>query len=216
MSFILGIAGCTASGKTFLSDRICRALGERNVSIVRADDYYISRPFLSLEERAEMNYDVPQAIDFQALAHHLRLLKSGNSIYSPKYDFSVHLSTKDLIQVLPTPLVVLEGIFLLCDDSVRGLLDASVFVDTSLDVCLARRLARDVRERGRTEESVRAQWRKDVEPGYFKYCRPSLVNANLVVSEEDVNCEKIISAFNLNTIVGLTPSSPVCASQVTV
>jgi uridine kinase len=178
--FLLGVAGPSSSGKTALAARIAPALG--HARIVSLDSYYRELRGLSLAERAQVNFDHPDALDWQLLSVHLSALASGAAFDEPVYSFAEHARMPATRRVEPGKVVILEGLFLLHWPEVRELLDCSVYVDTPLDICLARRLARDIAERGRSAESVCAQYEATVRPGAERFVLPTRRLAALVVS----------------------------------
>ena len=183
-SIIVGIAGASGSGKSFFAQKLRNALRNRNVLILSQDFYYKDRSSIPLEERAHINYDHPNAIDFDLLAEHLRQLKSGKAIRHPQYDFTVHNRKKEWVEAGPADVVLLDGILIYVPESLHSLIDFKVFIDTPMDVCFIRRLQRDTRERGRTMASVIEQYLKTVRPMYLKYVLPSKKVADLVIVGE--------------------------------
>ena len=179
---LIGIAGPSSSGKTELSRRVVEKTP--GTPIVSLDSYYRDLPGLPLEQRAQSNFDCPDALESQLLFAHLKALSQGLPFDEPSYDFSRHARTGDSRRIAPARFVIVEGLFVLHWPEVRALLDTRIFVRTAPEVCFSRRLARDVAERGRTPESVYLQYEATVRPGAEKYVYPTEQYADLVVSGE--------------------------------
>lgn len=179
---IVGIAGGTGSGKTTFAKALQSSMGEDCV-IVPQDSYYIANTELTFAERLKINYDHPDAFEDELLIKHLRLLRQGKSIQVPVYDFETYARTSETTRVQPRSIVVVEGILLLSNPSLRKEFDLKVFVDTDPDVRILRRLIRDVTKRGRTLESVHNQYLKTVKPMHEAFVEPSKRYADLIVPE---------------------------------
>lgn len=178
----IGIAGGSGSGKTTIAAAVVEGLDDR-VAMIEHDAYYRHRPELSLEERTKVNYDHPDSLETELLVDHIGLLRSGSPIEKPVYDFAEHLRSDETIQVKPARVVVVEGILVLAEPALRNQLDLKVFVDTDADLRLARRLQRDIDERGRSMESVLTQYFATVRPMHLEFVEPSKRYADLVVPE---------------------------------
>lgn len=176
---IIAIGGPSCAGKTELAKRLARAL---SATILPMDAYYRDLAFLPLESRCKFNFDIPDSIDHALLREHLTALAAGLPIQRPVYDFTIHTRSYICETVTPGPFLILEGLFALYWDDLRPLLTTKVYVDAPDDVCLARRQVRDVRERGRTAESVHKQFIEVVRPMAELYVRPTRRFADLVVS----------------------------------
>ncbi len=177
--YLIGIAGPSGAGKTALAERVARELAAPLLSL---DHYYHPHGGLPLEERARLNFDEPDALDSALLAVHAEALARGACIDVPVYDFATHARLERTSPLAPAPFIVVEGIFALYWEPVRRHMPTRVFVSASDEVCFARRLERDVRERGRTPESVFEQYRETVRPMAERYVRPTSAFANLIVS----------------------------------
>lgn len=177
---VIGIAGASGSGKTSLARALVRALGEARSTPLSHDDYY--RPLTPTQRAAvdRHDFDEPAALDNALLAAHLAALKRGQEVAVPVYAFDVHDRVGSRA-VVARDVIVVDGILLLAVPELRAALDVAVFVHTPLEVCLARRLARDVAERGRTPEGVQAQWAATVAPAWERHVAPSRVHADVVV-----------------------------------
>lgn len=180
-TLIIGISGASASGKSLLANTIVSELGSNQVAIIPEDAYYRDRNDLTFEQREKINYDHPDAFEHELLRQHLSILQNGGSIELPIYDYSQHLRSKQSRTIGKHTIIVLEGILLLADEKLRQLMDIKIFMDTPLDICLIRRLQRDVIKRGRTFESVLQQYETSVRPMYQQFIEPSKRYADIIV-----------------------------------
>jgi uridine kinase len=178
---VVGIAGGTASGKSTLAERIQRALGPDRCALIGQDHYYRDLSHLDFESRAAVNFDHPDALDFELLSRHVRTLKSGEPITLPKYDFSRHLRLSGGMDLLPKPIVIVEGILVFTHPGLLDLMDIKVFVDAPDDIRLARRVRRDIHERGRDVDGVLSQFLDTVRPMHETHVAPTRSLADLVV-----------------------------------
>jgi uridine kinase len=181
MAHIIAIGGPSCAGKTELSRHLASMLG---APILPIDAYYVNLDHLTLQERSHFNFDEPTALDHYLLRRHIEALAAGHSIERPTYDFKTHTRAAATELVLPGSFLLFEGLFALFWDDIRPFLGTKVFVDASDEVCFRRRSARDVRERGRTPESVLEQYEKTVRPMAQLHVRPSARWADVVVSGE--------------------------------
>ena len=178
----IGIAGGTGSGKTTITRRIIREFGE-NVSILHHDSYYKAHDDLSYDERTRLNYDHPNAFDTDLMLEHIRGLKQGRSINSPVYDFAAHNRSERTVKVTPAKVLVVEGILIFSEKTLCDEMDIKLFVDTDADVRILRRIVRDVRDRGRSLDSVVNQYLTTVKPMHEQFVEPSKRNADLIIPE---------------------------------
>lgn len=179
---VIGIAGGSGSGKTTLANNIAAHFGER-IAMLRHDDYYKKHTDLPLEERAKINYDHPSAFDTELLLEHLDALKNGSPVNCPIYDYSIHDRGQDIRIVEPADVIILEGILIFENKDVLSRLDIKVFVDTDPDVRILRRIIRDVKERGRTLDSVAMQYLGTVKPMHEAFVEPSKKHADVIIPE---------------------------------
>lgn len=179
---IIGIAGGSGSGKTTLANNIAAHFGDR-IAMLRHDDYYKKNTDLPLEERAKINYDHPSAFDTELLLEHLDALKNGSPVNCPIYDYSMHDRGQDIRIVEPADVIILEGILIFENKEVLSRLDIKVFVDTDPDVRILRRIIRDVKERGRTLDSVAMQYLGTVKPMHEAFVEPSKKFADVIIPE---------------------------------
>ena len=183
---VIGIAGGTGSGKTTLMKNIINRFGDV-MTVLSHDNYYRRHDELTYEERCKINYDEPAALETDLMAYHLDLLRKGESIQCPVYDFSQHNRSDETITVKPKRVIIVEGILIFENEPLRNLMDIKIFVDTDADVRLCRRIKRDVNKRGRTLESVLTQYQETVKPMHEKYVEPSKRYADIVVPEGGKN-----------------------------
>ncbi len=177
--YLIGVAGPSGAGKTYLATHLAAAL---HASVLALDRYYRDLSHLTLGERARMNFDAPEALDHELLVEQVARLRKNQTVHLPVYDFATHTRTRRTEVLRPSQVVIVEGLFTLHWPTLRELLGTKVFVDMNDEVCLMRRQARDVRERGRTPESVMEQYAGTVAPMGQRYVRPSIVYADVVVS----------------------------------
>ena len=193
---LIGIAGGSGSGKTYVANSVVENLGSDKVVIIQEDSYYKDLSALPYDERAATNFDHPDAFDHDLLAEHLSQLLDGESISQPVYDYKVHLRLKETKTVMPSAVIILEGILIFSKTELRELMDFRVFIETALDICLTRRLERDTAERGRTADSVIGQYDRTVRPMYVRFVEPSKRYADMLISgeENDTSAVDILTA----------------------
>lgn len=179
---IIGIAGGTGSGKTTITRSIVERFGE-NVTVLYHDDYYKEQHSITYEERCKVNYDHPSAFDTDLFITHLDRLRDGEEIMSPVYDFTIHDRSDKTKRIPPAPVILVEGILIFAEPALTDRMDIKIFVDTDADVRILRRLARDVKERGRSIDSVIGQYLGTVKPMHEKYVEPSKKMADIIVLE---------------------------------
>lgn len=183
---VIGIAGGTGSGKTTLMKNLIERLGS-DVTVLSHDNYYRAHDDIPYEERCKLNYDEPASLETDLLVRHLDLLRHGQAIDCPVYDFSVHNRSSETIHVEPSSVIIVEGIMIFENKPLRDLMDIKIFVDTDADIRLCRRIKRDVRKRGRSLESVLEQYQSTVKPMHDQYVEPSKKFADLIVLEGGKN-----------------------------
>jgi len=180
---LLGVAGGSGSGKTTVVEEIIRSLHPFPVSVIHHDAYYRELAHRPFEERAEVNFDHPDALETELLVEHLTHLRNGEGVGVPVYDFATHTRTERIQQVEATGVIIVDGILVLAEPRLRDLLDIKVFVDTDADIRFIRRLRRDMRERGRSLESVVEQYKKTVRPMHLAYVEGSRAYADIIIPE---------------------------------
>jgi uridine kinase len=183
----IGIAGGTGSGKSTVARRIVEGLPHENVAIIDHDSYYRDRSDLRYEERSQLNFDHPEALDTDLLVAHLEALHAGSAVEVPVYDFKRHAREPARRRVEPTAIVVVEGILVFVDERIRRLLDVKIFVDTDADIRVFRRIRRDLEQRGRTFQAIREQYYRTVRPMHLQFVEPSKRWADLIVPEGGEN-----------------------------
>lgn len=184
--YIVGVAGGSASGKT----EIVKTLKEYfkdNIEIIEHDNYYFAHDDLTMDERASLNYDHPQAFETNLLIDHVKKIMNNEEIDIPTYDFTIHTRSSDTLKKSPKPIVIVEGILVLENEELRNLMDMKVFVDCDGDVRLKRRITRDVVERDRTIESILTQYMETVKPMHELFVEPSKKFADLIVPKGGKN-----------------------------
>lgn len=181
MSIVIAILGASGSGKSHLVSAMTSEVLGASIAALRLDDYYRDLTHLSVEERDAINFDHPDAIEFERLVHDLASLRSGEEIQTPVYDFSQHTRSKLSRSVPPADIILLEGVLAMSDPATRELVDYTIFVHTPLELCLARRIERDASQRGRSEASVRDFWETRAEPMFAQFVAPWCSEADLVI-----------------------------------
>lgn len=180
---IIGICGGTGSGKTTLARQILESIGAERVNLIEQDSYYKNLAALPLAERRRENFDHPDSLDIEQLAADLSELKAGSGVEIPIYDFTTHTRKSEKARLLPKPVTIIEGILILTIPRLRELMDIKVFLDTSSDTRLMRRIRRDVEERGRTVEQTLMQYETTIRPMHHKFVEPAKEYADIVVPE---------------------------------
>lgn len=180
-AIIIGISGASASGKSLLANTIVNELGSSQVVVISEDSYYKDHSGIPFEERANINYDHPNSLDHTLLYQHLMQLQQGETIEVPRYNHALHVREKENRKVGQHAIIVLEGILLFSEQQLRDLMDIRIFMETALDICLIRRLKRDVKERGRTLDSVLKQYEDTVRPMFLQFIEPSKRYADIIV-----------------------------------
>lgn len=180
--YLIGIAGPSCAGKSYLSKHIAEKL---DASMFHLDSYYKELDHLSIVQRAHWNFDAPEALDTELLFADVQRLHKGIAIEKPVYDFTTHSRSSETERVEPHQFIIIEGLFALYWDEITKLLGTKVFVDLGEDICLERRIERDIRERGRTRESVLEQYHSTVLPMAKRYVHPTRAIADIIVTGND-------------------------------
>ncbi len=180
---IIGVAGGTGSGKTTVSAAIVTTVGNQQVALLQHDAYYKDNSHLPLEQRRTVNYDHPDALENDLLITHLRTLSAPNPmpIAYPRYDFATYVRLPEVTIIEPRPVIVVEGILIFADKTLRDMFDIKVFVDAEADIRFIRRLQRDTSERGRSVEQVIAEYRQTVRPMHLEFVEPSKRYADVII-----------------------------------
>jgi uridine kinase len=186
-TMIIGIAGASASGKSLLANTIVDELGSDRVVIISEDSYYKNHEGLTVEELAKINYDHPDALEHDLLSEHLRQLLKGESVEIPMYDYATHSRKEETRTIGKHTIIILEGILVFVQPELRDLMDIKIYMDAPLDICLLRRLQRDILERGRDIQSVIDQYQETVRPMYLQFIEPSKRYADIIVPRGGAN-----------------------------
>lgn len=178
---IIGIAGGSGSGKSTFTNRLRDRFGDR-VSVLYHDNYYRAHNDLPFEERKKLNYDHPDALETELLVEHLKQLKAGQAIECPTYNYSLHNRAPETIIIEPRPVILLEGILVLCDRQLRNMLDIKIYVDADADERILRRIVRDTKERGRDLENIINQYLDTVKPMHNIHVEPTKIYADIITN----------------------------------
>ena len=184
---IIGLAGGTGSGKTTVARALNKAVGEGRIAVLPHDAYYRNLDHLPPAQRAQYNFDHPDALDTDLLIQHVKELKAGGAIELPIYDFKTDRRTANTIHIAPQPVIMVEGILIFAEPELRKLFDVKIFVDTDADIRFIRRVQRDVAERGRTVESVIQQYLTTVRPMHLEFVETSKRYADVIIPEGGFN-----------------------------
>ena len=179
--YIIGIAGGSGSGKSTFAARIKKAFPTQ-VSLVSCDNYYLPHDDLPLKERAHLNYDAPEALEFDLMVKHLEQLKNGQAALCPVYDFTQHTRSDKITEIKPRPIILIDGILIFHDESLRNCMDLKIYVETDADERILRRARRDMLERGRDLDSVIDQYLSTVKPMHNTYVKPTKVFADIILN----------------------------------
>ncbi|MBR5223211.1 MAG: uridine kinase [Clostridia bacterium] len=189
--YIIGIAGGSGSGKSTFAGRLKEAFPDQ-ISLISCDNYYLPHDELPLEQRAHLNYDAPEALEFDLMVRHLEELKNGKPALCPVYDFTRHTRSDKVTEIEPRPIILIDGILIFHDTALRECMDLKIYVETDADERILRRAKRDMQERGRDLDSVIDQYLTTVKPMHNTYVNPTKVFADIIL-----NGGKNEQAFNL-------------------
>ncbi|MFS0775869.1 uridine kinase [Neobacillus sp. 3P2-tot-E-2] len=184
---VIGVAGGSGSGKTSVTKAIYDSFKGHSITMIQQDYYYKDQSDLPFEERLKTNYDHPLAFDNDLLIEHIEKLLRYEPIEKPVYDYSIHTRSKEIIAVEPKDVIILEGILILEDERLRNLMDIKLYVDTDADIRIIRRLSRDIKERGRTLDSVIEQYTNVVRPMHNQFIEPTKRYADVIIPEGGQN-----------------------------
>lgn len=192
---VIGVTGGSGSGKSTIVRKISEVCP--NFVCISQDSYYKSAAFVNNSNITAFNFDHPDSFDTELLCKNISDLKDGKAVDIPQYDFVRHCRKEETLHIEPAPLIVLDGLMILYDERLRNLLDLKIFVDTPADIRFIRRLQRDIRDRGRTVDSVIEQYTQVVRPGHYEFIEPSKEYADLIIPEGGYNqaALSVISAF---------------------
>ena len=179
--YIIGIAGGSGSGKSTFAKRIMEAFPD-DVSMISCDNYYLPHDELSIEERAQLNYDAPEALELDLMVRHLTMLREGQAVSCPIYDFTKHTRSDKTVEITPRPIILIDGILILHDATLRDCMDLKIYVETDADERILRRARRDITERGRDLDSVIEQYLSTVKPMHNTYVSPTKKFADIILN----------------------------------
>lgn len=200
---MLGVAGGTGSGKTTVAEHLAEIMGGQHLALIRLDSYYRNQSHLPFEERVATNYDHPDAFDWPLLRDHVAALSRGLAVDVPVYDFTQHTRLADTERVQPADIIVVEGILVLYEPTLRELFDLKIFVDTDADVRFIRRLQRDVADRGRTPDSVIEQYLATVRPSHLTFIEPTKRYADIIIPHGGMNAPAVdVILARMHQLVG--------------
>jgi len=184
---VIGVAGGTGSGKTTVANQILERVGAEHITYIPHDAYYRDHSHLPPDERDQVNYDHPNSLETELLIEHLKVLRAGQTVEIPVYDFTTHTRTQQTRCVEPAAVILVEGILVFAEPDLRELFDVRLYVDTDADVRFIRRLRRDIEERGRSVQSVCDQYLSTVRPMHLEFVEPSKRYANIIIPEGGFN-----------------------------
>lgn len=200
---VIGVAGGTASGKSTLVHRLQETFVDESVVVLSHDYYYKAHDELPLEERAKLNYDHPDAFDTDLMCEQIKALRRGEAVHRPVYSFVQHNRLPDTVEIQPARVIIIDGILILDCPKLRELMDVKIFVQTDDDVRLARRIQRDVKERGRSVDSVIEQYLSTVKPMHQQFVEPSRRYADLIIPEGGFNSVAVrLLIANIRSLLG--------------
>ena len=179
--YVIGIAGGSGSGKSTFAKRIKDAFCD-SVSLISCDNYYLPHNELTLNERALLNYDAPEALEFDLMVRHLEALRNGQAVTCPVYDFATHNRSEKTVEILPRPIIIIDGILIFHDPALREKMDLKIYVETDADERILRRARRDMLERGRSLDSIINQYLSTVKPMHNTYVNPTKIYADVILN----------------------------------
>jgi uridine kinase len=194
---IIGISGGTGSGKTAISEKLKKEFGESDIGFISQDSYYNDNGNLSFDEKNKINFDHPDAIDFELMINHLNLLKNGKNINQPIYSFIYHNRTKKTKLLKPKKIIIIEGLLILNNIKLRDLIDLKVFVDTTKNLRFKRRLNRDINQRGRTAEEVIELFNSRLNKMHNLYVEPMKKICDMIIENNKENSLEIAPLINV-------------------
>lgn len=200
-SFIIGISGGSGSGKTTFVNQFKDHYGDK-ILVINYDNYYKSNDSLSDSERSKVNYDHPNSLDSELLVKHIQLLKKGNSIASPLYDFFHHRRASELRLLKPKQVIIIEGIYTFYNETLQSQLDLKIFIDVDSDIRVLRRAMRDVKERGRSLSSVYTQYISTVKPMNDLYVEPLKSRADIIINSGNSEVARDLIFLKIDTVLG--------------
>jgi uridine kinase len=197
---IIGIYGGTGSGKTTIVNMIASHFSSNDIEIISQDSYYKDNSDISYEDRCKLNFDHPDAIDFNLLYKHLKKLRKGETVEQPIYDFKIHNRLKKTIQIKPKKILILEGILIMCHAEIRSIFDLKIFINANSKTRTERRIKRDIVERGRSRDEVLKRYIETLKPMHEKFIEPSKIYANYIIENQfnnKLNIDELLEKMKL-------------------
>lgn len=197
---IIGIYGGTGSGKTTIVNMIASHFSSNDIEIISQDSYYKDNSDISYEDRCKLNFDHPDAIDFNLLYKHLKKLRKGETVEQPIYDFKIHNRLKKTKQIKPKKILILEGILIMCHAEIRSIFDLKIFINANSKTRMERRIKRDIAERGRSRDEVLKRYIETLKPMHEKFIEPSKIYANYIIENQfnnKLNIDELLEKMKL-------------------
>ena len=197
---IIGIYGGTGSGKTTIVNMIASHFSSNDIEIISQDSYYKDNSDISYEDRCKLNFDHPDAIDFNLLHKHLKNLRKGETVEQPIYDFKIHNRLKKTIQIKPKKILILEGILIMCHAKIRSIFDLKIFINANSKTRMERRIKRDIAERGRSRDEVLKRYIETLKPMHEKFIEPTKIYANYIIENQfnnKLNIDELLEKMKL-------------------
>ena len=197
---IIGIYGGTGSGKTTIVNMIASYFSSNDIEIISQDSYYKDNSDISYEDRCKLNFDHPDAIDFNLLHKHLKNLRKGGTVEQPIYDFKIHNRLKKTIQIKPKKILILEGILIMCHAEIRSIFDLKIFINANSKTRMERRIKRDIVERGRNRDEVLKRYIETLKPMHEKFIEPTKIYANYIIENQfnnKLNIDELLEKMKL-------------------
>lgn len=197
---IIGIYGGTGSGKTTIVNMIASHFSSNDIEIISQDSYYKDNSDISYEDRCKLNFDHPDAIDFNLLYKHLKKLRKGETVEQPIYDFKIHNRLKKTIQIKPKKILILEGILIMCHAEIRSIFNLKIFINANSKTRMERRIKRDIVERGRSRDEVLKRYIETLKPMHEKFIEPTKIYANYIIENQfnnKLNIDELLEKMKL-------------------
>ena len=197
---IIGIYGGTGSGKTTIVNMIASHFNSNDIEIISQDSYYKDNSDISYEDRCKLNFDHPDAIDFNLLHEHIKNLRKGEIVEQPIYDFKIHNRLKKTIQIKPKKILILEGILIMCHAEIRSIFDLKIFINANSKTRMERRIKRDIAERGRSRDEVLKRYIETLKPMHEKFIEPTKIYANYIIENQfnnKLNIDELLEKMKL-------------------
>jgi len=197
---IIGIYGGTGSGKTTIVNMIASHFSSNDIEIISQDSYYKDNSDISYEDRCKLNFDHPDAIDFNLLHKHIKNLRKGETVEQPIYDFKIHNRLKKTIQIKPKKILILEGILIMCHAEIRSIFDLKIYINANSKTRMERRIKRDIAERGRSRDEVLKRYIETLKPMHEKFIEPTKIYANYIIENQfnnKLNIDELLEKMKL-------------------